>query len=151
MKNKLNITNETNFIFEFEKEFQDILDLVLEQTNFEKPVHVDLLITDNHYIHQLAKEYYGKDKPTDILSFPFDWSSCPFLDHIILGEIVMSYEKIIAQSQEFNHSLKREFCYLFTHGLFHLMGYDHQTQEEETIMNNHCYDIMAKMNINRKD
>ncbi|TNK93257.1 rRNA maturation RNase YbeY, partial [Mycoplasmopsis pullorum] len=68
-----------------------------------------------------------------------------------LGELVISYEKVLSQAQEFNHSVKREICYLFTHGLMHLMGYDHEAEDERIQMNQIVDDIFNPLNITRED
>lgn len=71
------------------------------------------------------------------------------MDEIELGQIIISPWKIKKQAKEFNHSLRREFCYIFAHGIAHLFGFDHITEEEAKIMNGHVDNIMNKLNIKR--
>jgi len=82
---------------------------------------IELLIVDNNTIKQLNKEYRGKDKPTDVLSFPLQ-----DLEFMPLGSIVISSDFAKDASLKFNHSLKEEITLLFIHGLLHLLGYDHE-------------------------
>lgn len=150
--NIISIEIDDNYDFEFEKEFKRILKTFGKILNYSNNLKVDILITNNKNIKKISKEYRGIDKETDVLSFPFQFDE--FSNQIginFLGEIILSYEKIEEQAKEFNHSLKREFCYLFAHGLVHLSGRDHKKSEEEEIeFNNIVYQIMEKEKINRK-
>ncbi|VEU59232.1 rRNA maturation RNase YbeY [Mesomycoplasma neurolyticum] len=150
-KNSLNFLNDTKYKFEFLNEFKKIVDYAQEEFEIEKPLHVDLLLTNNLKIKKISNEYRKKDKETDVLSFPTDWNDFKFLDYLFLGEIIISYEKIIEQAKEYGHSIKREFCYLFTHGMVHLFHFDHQTEKDEEIMNSHVNNIMKKLGVNRDD
>lgn len=89
---------------------------------------VSLTFCDNATIHRLNYEYREKDSPTDVLSFPQG------LENHLLGDLVVSLEKAQEQAQELGHSLERELAFLVTHGFLHLLGYDHQTPEEEREM-----------------
>lgn len=86
-----------------------------------------IVIVDNDYIQQLNFEFRNKNIPTDVLTFVED-------DDKYLGDIIISYEKVISQAQEYQHSRQRELYFLITHGFLHLLGYDHQTAKEETEM-----------------
>jgi rRNA maturation RNase YbeY len=87
----------------------------------------------------MNKQFRGIDQATDVLSFAFldkvegepSIKNAPFIN---LGALVISTEKAISQAQEYGHSLKREMSFLFVHGLLHLCGYDHQTNEQEQQM-----------------
>ncbi|QDY86879.1 rRNA maturation RNase YbeY [Mycoplasma anserisalpingitidis] len=149
---ELSIDNQTEFKIEFKKELIQIILNLAKYFNIEKHINVDLTIVNNEEIQKLNKEYRGKDYATDILSFDFGndglYDTLPFVH---LGELVVSYEKVIAQANEFNHSVKREFCYLFTHGLVHLMGYDHEEENERIEMNRIVDEIFNPLNITRED
>lgn len=149
---ELSIDNQTEFKIEFKKELIQIILNLAKYFNIEKHINVDLTIVNNEEIQKLNKEYRGKDYATDILSFDFGndglYDTLPFVH---LGELVVSYEKVIAQANEFNHSVKREFCYLFTHGLVHLMGYDHEEENERVEMNKIVDEIFNPLNITRED
>lgn len=96
-------------------------------------LEVSLTLTDNAEIHAINREYRGVDRPTDVLSFPQFEADEPIPAGSSLGDIVISLPKMAAQAQEFGHSQRREFCFLFVHGLLHLLGYDHElsAQDEE--------------------
>ena len=105
-------------------------------------MEISLYFTDNEEIHRLNKEYRSIDRPTDVLSFAMDEmvASDDFMlppdaeEPHLLGDIIISTERSDAQSEEYGHSKEREVLFLFSHGLLHLLGYDHQTPEEEAVM-----------------
>lgn len=94
-------------------------------------LEVSLTLTDNAEIHAINREYRGVDRPTDVLSFPQFEAGEPIPAGSSLGDIVISLPKMAAQAQEFGHSQRREFCFLFVHGLLHLLGYDHELSAED--------------------
>ena len=115
-----------------------------------QPLGVHLVLTDDEDIHQINAEYRGIDRATDVLSFPSvnypkgkTAKDCekrlraeydPETRACMLGDIIISWEHAVAQAAEYGHSVNRELCYLFAHGLFHLMGYDHMEPEEQKEM-----------------
>ena len=136
--NHLTFTNKSFHHFIFLKEYREILDETIKEFSLEKSIEVDNF-------------YRNKNYTTDVLSFPLNSKiELNFLEVIPIGQIIISPWKIKKQAKEFNHSLRREFCYIFTHGIAHLLGFDHQTEEETKIMNNHVENIMIKLNIKRK-
>ncbi|WP_406615513.1 rRNA maturation RNase YbeY [Mycoplasmopsis hyopharyngis] len=149
---ELNFFNKTKFKFNFKKDFLNVFKSFKSFFNLDKLILVDITFVDTYEIQTLNKTYRNKDYVTDILSFDFGhediYNDMPF---VAIGELVICPEKIIAQAQEFNHSLKREYCYLFAHGLVHLMGYDHELEEERIQMNNMVDQIIAPLNITRED
>ncbi len=100
----------------------------------DSDVEVSVTFTDNQRIQQLNKEYRHKDIATDVLSFAQDEGE--EFNHIagmprMLGDVVISLEKAVEQSQEYCHSLRREVGYLVAHGILHLLGYDHGNEDEQ--------------------
>ena len=91
------------------------------------PAGVSVLITDDEGIAELNRGYRGKDAPTDTLSFPLE-------EQDELGDIVISLERAAAQAKEYGHSPDREIAFLSAHSMLHLLGFDHQTPEEEAEM-----------------
>jgi len=93
---------------------------------------IELIITDNASIQELNQEHREKDKPTDVLSFPMD---APFTEQSIfgmpLGSIVISADFVREKAKEFGHTLQDEFSLLFIHGMLHLLGFDHETDDGE--------------------
>ncbi|MBD5423193.1 MAG: rRNA maturation RNase YbeY [Mycoplasma sp.] len=148
--NVLSIEVDDNYDFPFEKEFKEILNVFKKVLDYKKKLKVDVLITNNKKIKKISKNYRNIDKETDVLSFPFEFNFLSTqLGFNFLGEIVLSYEKIEKQALEFNHSIKREFCFLFAHGLVHLSGKDHKTIDDENSFNSLVYEIMDKVKIKR--
>ena len=102
---------------------------------------VNVIFTDDDSIREINKEYRNIDRPTDVISFAFE-DEVEGENKIIrndnlprtLGEIFICFEKCQMQSEEYGHSLDREMAFLFTHGLLHLLGYDHMNEEDEKIM-----------------
>ena len=94
-----------------------------------------IILVDEKEIQKLNKEYRNIDKVTDVISFAFeDNEDISYNDIRILGDIYICIPRMIDQSKEYGHSEKREIAFLTVHGLLHLLGYDHQTKEEETEM-----------------
>ncbi len=129
----------------------------LAHERFRGDAEVSVSFVDNEEIHKLNREFRGKDKPTDVLSFPM-WEDDepagdidPALGAIMLGDIVISVERAKEQAEEYGHSLTREVCFLAVHSTLHLVGYDHETSEaHEKYMNDTQEKILSKMGLRRK-
>jgi probable rRNA maturation factor len=105
----------------------DIDDLALNNiANDLTDKDIELIITTNDEIKEINKEYRNVDKPTDVLSFPYE--EMPMSP---LGSIVISSEFVEAKAQEFGHSVNDELLLLFIHGMLHLLGYDHEVDNGE--------------------
>lgn len=144
--------NETSFEFDFEWKavYQEVALAVLDSEGCPYETEVNLLLTDNEGIQEFNKETRNIDAPTDVLSYPnveydvpgnFDIAEeqeagCfnPDSGELILGDIIISVDKVIDQANEYGHSSKREFAFLVAHSMLHLSGYDHMTPEEEQEM-----------------
>lgn len=103
--------------------------------NFEK-YHVSCILVNDDLIHEINRTYRGIDRPTDVISFAFldddeGLVDAPIID---LGEIIISVDRAKKQAEEYGHSLDREMNFLFIHGLLHLLGYNHETKEDEEVM-----------------
>ena len=149
--NKLNVCVDVKYKFRYKKDFQNILNIFANNLKYKKPLIVDVLITDNKNIRNISNQYRDIDKETDVLSFPFHFENFSNeIGHLFLGEIILSFEKIQEQAKKFNHSIRREFCFLFAHGLVHLSGRDHKKDlDEEKKFNDIVYNIINKTNIKR--
>lgn len=112
-----------------EKDLESVINKVSQTLGVENSI-VSIVLTGDEHIHEINKIYRGIDRPTDVISFAFlDEETNP--NNITdLGEIYISLEKAHTQAVEYNHSFKRELCFLLTHGLLHLLGYDHMTKED---------------------
>lgn len=106
--------------------------------NYET-VSFDIVLVDNKEIHRINKEYRQKDNPTDVITFAI-FADSPenekyiFDNDVNLGEILVSLDKIGEQSKENNVTFNDELYYLISHGILHLLGYDHQTESEYNFM-----------------
>lgn len=108
----------------------------------------DVNIVDTKQIRKINKKYRKIDKATDVISFANRDEQTIFVP--LLGEIYICLDVAKAQAKEYKHSLQRELIFLFTHGLLHLLGYDHMTKKEEKIMMALSNKIISKAQINPK-
>jgi probable rRNA maturation factor len=116
------------------------------------PVEVSVTFVDNDTIRDLNRDYRGIDEATDVLSFALEEGEEFFQPEgapRVLGDIVISLERAYEQSAEYNHSFEREVGYLAAHGLLHLLGYDHETDQEKQEMRVLEERIMAELNLTR--
>ena len=141
------ITNLTDEKFKSE-DLESVINKVSQTLGVENSI-VSIVLTGDEHIHEINKIYRGIDRPTDVISFAFlDEETNP--NNITdLGEIYISLEKAHTQAVEYNHSFKRELCFLLTHGLLHLLGYDHMTKEDEKEMFGLQEEILSSLNIER--
>ena len=123
-----------------EKRLHDGLNAVAHLHGLDDMTEVDITIVDDEEIHTLNREYRNVDRPTDVLSFALDEGEEDEPELIdgpeehLLGDIIISAETAQRQGEEFGHGLEREIVYLAVHGLLHLLGYDHMTEEDKKIM-----------------
>ena len=125
---------------------------------------VNLLLTMNEEIHQMNMEFRNIDRPTDVLSFPmvdynepgnFDFLEESFeyfhpeSGELMLGDIVISKEKVISQAEEYGHSIEREYSFLIAHSMLHLFGYDHMEEDERIVMETKQKEILERLQILR--
>ena len=103
---------------------------VLVQEGFEGSAEISVSFVNNEQIHQLNLKHRNIDRETDVLSFPLgtdgEYDINPDTGAKLLGDIVISLEKAVAQAEEYGHSLNREVAFLTVHSLLHLLGYDHE-------------------------
>jgi probable rRNA maturation factor len=103
---------------------------VLRGEGVAGPVELGILVADDARLHELNRAYRGVDAPTDVLSFGDDGPATPFVGQPdaprYLGDIAISYERVLSQAAEYGHSPSRELAYLAAHGALHLLGYDHE-------------------------
>ncbi|MBE6621127.1 MAG: rRNA maturation RNase YbeY [Ruminococcaceae bacterium] len=126
----------------------------LAYEQYENDAEVSVTLTDGEGIQDLNLRFRGIDAPTDVLSFPlFDFegeTDEPPVDDIqnMLGDIVLNLERTQAQAEEFGHSFEREAAFLTVHSMLHLLGYDHETgEEDEADMRARQRDVMERMGL----
>ena len=164
---QLYLENETEIEFDFNAQEVALLvmEKVLETENCPFDTEVNLLITDNEGIREYNLSMRDIDKPTDVLSFPglfFEEPSVFYIpqeeradftnpenDCIILGDIIISADKVLSQAKEYGHSIKREFAFLVAHSMYHLCGYDHMTPNEAIVMEAKQESILKVLQITR--
>jgi len=124
-----------------------------EEKLLDKNLYINVVLTNPENIRKLNKEHRDIDKETDVLSFPmFEKEELEKieLNHLeVLGDIVISIDRVRKQAQEYNHSFERELAYMLVHGFYHLMGYDHIEEREKTQMREKEENILNKLNIKR--
>lgn len=161
------VENESDLTFDFDMEdlIQCIVEATLDAEHCPYEVQVNVLITDNQGIQRVNEQFRGKNVPTDVLSFPAipfqkesDFSIVekaqsdyfePETGELILGDIMLSAEKVKEQAQKFGHSEKREFGFLIAHSMLHLCGYDHMEAEEAKRMEQKQKEILDGLAITR--
>lgn len=155
----------TEFDFDIREVAELVVDAVLEHEKCPYEAEISLLLTHNDEIHEMNLEHRGIDRATDVLSFPMlefdhpgDFSIIdeetadvfdPESGELMLGDIVISVDKVFEQAQEYGHSPKREYAFLIAHSMLHLCGYDHMDDEERKVMEEKQRAIMEKINILR--
>lgn len=148
--NKVLVDNTTSNRFFYRKSFEKILEIATRILGIKGDNEVNLIIVNNEQIRKLYLQYKGLDKSTDVLSFRADWFEISkLINKNVLGDIFISFEKIESQASEYGHSKKREWHYLFAHGVIHLLGYDHMTKKEEDEMNLLVDEIMKEIKVCR--
>ena len=143
---------------------EKVINASLDYVGCPYEAEINLLLTMNEEIHQMNLEFREIDRPTDVLSFPMveydepgefdfleDAFECfnPETGELMLGDIVISKEKVIEQAKEFGHSIEREYAFLIAHSMLHLTGYDHMEDEERMIMENKQREILENLQILR--
>lgn len=164
----LNYEDEQNreIPFDFRKTATKIADAVLSSEKCPFDAEVSLTIVDDESIHKLNRDYRGIDSPTDVLSFPMvdfeksgDFSTIeegnadyfdPENGKLMLGDIIISADHAFAQAELYGHSVRREFSFLFAHSMFHLIGYDHMTPEDASVMEKKQSAILDSLGIVRE-
>jgi probable rRNA maturation factor len=127
MKNQIELPENDNF-FLTQDELEKILSKLFNFLFKNKKVFLSLRIVDDKNIQEINNQSRGKNKPTDVLSFPAPNIPSPIRN---LGEIIISYETLIIQAEEIGHSKEDEFYRLLVHGVLHLLGYDHEISVKE--------------------
>lgn len=141
---------DVSFPFDREELVRQVAEAVLEAEGCPYECQINVLLTDNVGIREYNRKYRDIDRETDVLSFPnlefsapSDFSGVeeasadccdPDSGELILGDIILSVDRIRAQAEEYGHSVRREFAFLVAHSMLHLCGYDHMEPEEARIM-----------------
>lgn len=150
---------------DYEKIAHDVIEAALDYVQCPYECEINLLLTDNDGIQAVNQQMRGINAPTDVLSFPMidyeqaaDFSivetdEASYFDaatgELLLGDIMISLEKVIEQSQQYNHSVVREYAFLIAHSMLHLSGYDHMEEEERIQMERMQDEILLSIGYTR--
>ncbi len=129
---------------------EKVLYSAIEKEKLED-VFFNLIIVDNAYIHELNKNYRNIDRETDVITFALEDENSLVLPSTerILGDVYISIDKAKSQATEYGHSLLRELSFLAVHGFYHLLGYDHMTEEEAKVMFAKQEEVLSTYGITR--
>lgn len=149
--NKVIFNNITEEKTEEENLVKEVLEFAMEKENLEN-TSFSVIFVDNNYIHELNRTYRNIDRPTDVITFALEDEKDMIngSENRMLGDVYISLDKAHSQAEEYGHSFKRELAFLAVHGFYHLLGYDHQTPEEEKIMFGKQEEILEEFNIKRE-
>lgn len=164
----LYIENETEVTYPFDAKqtMEAVAEAVLKTEGCPYQAQINVLLTDNEGIRAFNRQYRQIDRETDVLSFPnlefalpgdfrigqgqeadcFD----PDSGELILGDIILSVERIASQAEEYGHSLRRELAFLVAHSMLHLCGYDHMEPEEAVVMEQKQEQVLSSLGITRE-
>lgn len=156
---------EQSFDFDFEEIAALVADAVLDQEHCPYEAQISLVLTDDEQIQATNRVFRQIDRPTDVLSFPMvDFSSPadysileeddslfhPETGELLLGDIMISIPRVIAQADEYGHSTRREYAFLIAHSMLHLLGYDHMEEDERKVMEEKQKHILQQLHIERE-
>ena len=150
----------------YEAILEEIIEAALDYEGCPYECQVNVTLVDNESIHEINREYRQIDRPTDVLSFPaieypeagsFDWLEEEGIEYfdpdsgeLVLGDIMISMDKVRQQAEEYGHSQRREFAFLTAHSMLHLMGYDHMEEDERIVMEQKQKEILQMKQYTRE-
>ncbi len=140
-----------------DKKYEEIIENVYkvcfkEEELYDSSIYISVILSNEEYIKEINSKYRNIDKVTDVLSFPMfekDEIDKTKENEEVLGDIIICIPKVKEQAKEYNHSDIREFAYMLVHGFYHLMGYDHMTDEEKKQMREKEEMVLGKLDIGR--
>lgn len=147
---------EINEVPTFDGTYQDvyknIVDEAIKQLDIKEDIELSVIFVDDQRIHEINKEYRHIDRATDVISFALEDNEQFYVPGMPreLGDIFISVDHAKMQAEEYGHSVYREMCFLFTHGLLHLLGFDHMEPDDEKEMIQKQKDILNALSIERK-
>ena len=131
------------------KILKDYIKYVVKKLKLKK-CEFNIILVDNKRIHKINREYRSIDRETDVISFAMeDNMDVKYTDFRLLGDIYISIDRCYSRAMEYGHSMLREICFLATHGILHLLGYDHMNPEDEKEMFKLQEELLDGYNIKR--
>ncbi len=159
------LETDVEFDFDYEKLIEEVVEECLDFVKCPYESEINITFVDDNEMKNINLNYRETNKTTDVLSFPlvsykeagnFDFLENSSLDNfnpesgeLLLGDIVISTNRVIYQAKEYGHSLKRELAFLVAHSMFHLFGYDHMDETESKIMEQKQEAVLKNLNIYR--
>lgn len=143
-----------------QKTLSDIIVYAMKTEHFTGDYEVSLSVVSADQIRELNADFRQIDRITDVLSFPmYEREELDEIEEkkeyedyeVNIGDIVLCYDRAVEQAKEYGHSLKREICYLVTHSIFHLLGYDHMEEEEKQMMRTREEQVLSHFHILREE
>lgn len=166
VENEVEKETQEKFDFSAAETAKLVGEAVLEMEDCPYEAQVNLLLTDNKGIQEYNRDYRRMDAPTDVLSFPnldyeeisdFETAASSEADcfdlesgELVLGDIIISVERVVSQAEEYGHSRKREFAFLVAHSMLHLCGYDHMEAKEASLMEAKQKQVLDALQITRE-
>lgn len=150
--------------FDYEKVITEVVNEAMDYEKCPYEAEVEVVLTGNDEIHRVNREFREIDRATDVLSFPMveydepgnfepleEQDDCfhPETGELLLGDIMISVDKIYEQAKEYGHSEKRELAFLVAHSMLHLFGYDHMEDQERETMEQKQEAILSNLGITR--
>ena len=166
MSMTLTLSFEADIPFDFNAEdlIRQVAEAVLASESCPYACSLNVLLTDDESMREINRAERGLDSSTDVLSFPFisfpepaDYATLeedpmnfdPDSGELLLGDMVISLDKVCLQAEAYGHSPRRELAFLTAHSLFHLLGYDHETEAERTLMEARQEAVLQELGITR--
>ena len=144
---------------------QKVIEAALDDIECPFEAEISVLLTDNDEIRRMNQEFRQIDRATDVLSFPLlafarpgasshaekEYQACfkPESGELMLGDIVISMDKVREQAESYGHSQERELAFLVAHSMYHLFGFDHMNEAEAAVMEQRQKDLLCGLHINR--
>jgi probable rRNA maturation factor len=163
----LEVECEVPFSFDYQELAEQVVEFCQEHEHFPYEAEVNLTLTDNEGIREINRTYRQIDRATDVLSFPMlsyekpgDFSfleaECdddfnPDTGEAMLGDIIISVDKVVEQAAQYGHSERREFAFLLVHSMLHLFGYDHIEAADAAVMEPKQREILDAMHLSREE
>ena len=149
----------------YEKIIRDVIEEAMDYEGCPYEAEVSVVLTDNPSIQEINRDYRQIDCPTDVLSFPMvdyerpadfcgleeqaeDYFN-PETGELMLGDIIVSVDKVEEQAEKYGHSQARELAFLVAHSMLHLFGYDHMEEEERLVMERKQAEILERRGYRR--
>ena len=154
MEIDLALNNEVeDFKEDYESIYLEIIKEACKQLDIHDDLELSVIFVDDQRIHEINKEYRKIDRSTDVISFALEDSEQYYIEGMPreIGDIFISIDHAKMQAEEYGHSFYREMCFLFTHGLLHLLGFDHMVDDERIEMEEKQNIILNNLGITREN